>query len=150
MVGYALAALLGGALFTWAVRVIVMSLVSKAWPMADGTVLSSALTSGFGKGGPHYDLTVTYSYRVEGTEYTGDNVDFAGATYSFASSGERRLERYAVGSQVNVYYSPNKPRRSVLEPGFRFSSLYMLVIGGVILVGGIQGLTGHAVIIFGH
>jgi len=47
---------------------------------------------------------------------------------------------------VNVYYNPNNPNRSVLEPRFPFSMLLPLLVGGVFLAAGILGLTGHEAI----
>jgi len=58
------ATVLGGVLFAWAGRACVLGWLSRSWPTVEGAILSSNLTRGFGKGGPHYDLSVTYSYRV--------------------------------------------------------------------------------------
>lgn len=139
----ALPILLGGALFGWAAWSCALGWLSRTWPTVEGTILSSTLTHGFSRGGPHHDLSVSYSYQVEGTEYTGDTVDFAGATYTFASSGERHFALYPVGARVRVHYNPTTPHRSVLEPGFPLNMLLPLLMGGVFLTGGILGLTGH-------
>jgi hypothetical protein len=61
---------------------------------------------------------VEYEYSVFGVSHSADRIAFG---YSGSSFGwwvaEQHLEPYHPGAQVVVYYDPNNPAESVLEPG---------------------------------
>ena len=63
-----------------------------------------------------YSAAVTYEYRVVGEKYTGNKIAF-GAMSSSASYAHGVLDRYPVGKQVVVHYSPEHPAEAVLETG---------------------------------
>jgi hypothetical protein len=140
--------LAGGAFLTWAGMMCVRSWSSRLWPQAEATILSSTLAYHFGRGGPSYTPTVSYSYQIAGQTYTGDKIDCFEPSYMFKARGWRRLAPYGVGSRVKVSYDAERPSLSVLEPGMRLSDLptlvLLLLIPSLFLVVGILGLVGRA------
>ena len=53
---------------------------------------------------------------------------------------ENLLEKYKPGDEVKVYYNPNNPKDSVLEPGISFGMMLMPMLGLVVIVCGILGV----------
>jgi hypothetical protein len=54
---------------------------------------------------------VSYEYKVNGNNYSGDCVSFGSAPTA------SQQNQYKQGSSVSIFYKPNKPSVSVLEPG---------------------------------
>ena len=74
-----------------------------------------------------------YRYVVGGRERTGDRVCFGdGLGVSWRSSAERRAGRYPVGRKVSVFYDPEEPDVSVLEPGAQ-AVTYGGIAAGVVM-----------------
>ena len=148
MLGALVETVAGGAFLTWIARTIAQGLMSHGWPQVEGTVKSSALDYSFGRGGPTYTPSVTYSYVVEGRAYDGKDIDVVGPQYTFERRGRRRLAPYGVGARVRVFYSPRRPNRAVLEPGIRLDEIPMLTVisvaMGFVFVYGLLGLVGRA------
>jgi hypothetical protein len=48
---------------------------------------------------------------------------------------EASLVRYPQGEIVDVYYNPNRPQRSLLEPSFSLSKLIYPGVGLLVLAG---------------
>lgn len=65
-------------------------------------------------------LSIAYSYRFKGTEYSGT---LATVTLEAKSMSDRALQpwmqRYPNGKSLTVYVNPEKPAESVLEPSAR-------------------------------
>jgi hypothetical protein len=80
--------------------------------------------------GEMYRAAVTYRYEVDGEELLGCRVRFGDSlSFGWASPARGIVKRYTSGRQVTVRYDPNKPKDSVLEPGFNSFLLLELVIG---------------------
>lgn len=95
------------------VSCITGGIASTSWPSVAGTITRSELYTSFED--QSTSPYVTYVFTVSDRQYTGGRVSFG-----FSS---RVLERYHVGQTVQVYYSPENPERSVLEPGFGIDRL---------------------------
>lgn len=93
---------------------------SQTWPSTDGVILASELKTDIGKSDdmePKYKAAITYRYAVEDYEYTGERVSFAGQTFLEKGKADNLVKRYNKGKRVKVYYDPETPHVSVLEPG---------------------------------
>ena len=92
---------------------------SQNWPSTEGVILTSELKTDLGKSDdvdPKYKAAITYRYAVEGYEYTGERVSFAGQTFLKKPKADSLVKRYNRGKRVKVYYDPKTPHVSVLEP----------------------------------
>ena len=82
-----------------------------------------------------YRSVVSYSYRVGGRPLVGNRVRFGDdALLSWPGPAARLVERYRFGSAVPVFYNPDSPEESLLEPGltrahFFWSAIALLVLG---------------------
>ena len=93
---------------------------SLKWPSAEGVILSSEVKTDLGKSDdadPKYTAAITYRYAVEGYEYTGERVSFAGQTFLKKGRADSLVMRYNKGKRVKVCYNPETPHISVLEAG---------------------------------
>jgi hypothetical protein len=93
---------------------------SQNWPSVEGVIFTSEVKTDLGKSDdvdPKYTAAITYRYTVEGYEYTGERVSFAGQTFLKKGKADRLVMRYDKGKRVKVYYDPKTPHVSVLEPG---------------------------------
>jgi len=80
---------------------------------------------------------VTYEYRVGTRRFTGHRISLGEDPGDFQVA--ETLQRYPAGSQVTVYYNPDKPSQAVLEAGapegvWRTMIIFILVLI-VLLVG---------------
>ena len=109
---------------------------SSAWPSVMGAVLTSEVEkSGGGEGGPTYRAGVTYEYDVQGSTHVSKRVHFADDRTSWGWSKAKRLvAKYRPEQRVDVYYDPDNPKISVLEPGFN-SAIIAKEIFGLIFLG---------------
>jgi len=93
---------------------------SQDWPSVEGVILTSEVKTDLGKSNdvdPKYLAAITYRYVVEGYEYTGERVSFAGQTFLEKGKADSLVKRYNRGKRVKVYYDPKTPHVSVLEAG---------------------------------
>jgi hypothetical protein len=93
---------------------------SRGWPSTQGRLVYKELE---GDRGLRRNLVVRYEYAIEGVDYEGSRVSFAGV-------GRRRAPReLAAGRPVSVYFDPARPYESVLYPGFvSLRSLMVLLL----------------------
>jgi Protein of unknown function (DUF3592) len=126
---------------------------SLQWPSVEGIIERSEVTtshsnvtstSSHRKRKTTYHTYVEYAYSVNGTPHTSKVVWF-GDDYSsnIRSSHTAVTERYPKGNKVKVFYDPNDPTLAVLEPGAKFSSYVIYVLGWVLAsVGALLMLSG--------
>jgi hypothetical protein len=116
---------------------------SEDWPSTEGVIITSEVKTDFGKSDdvdPKHNAAITYRYTVDGTEYTGERISFAGQTFLKKGRADSLVMRYNVGKRVKVYYNPKTPHVSVLEPGTTsraptgmIAGLFILLIALLIL-----------------
>ncbi|MAS94062.1 MAG: hypothetical protein CMO55_12775 [Verrucomicrobiales bacterium] len=90
-----------------------------------------------------YQPTAGYTYQVDGTEYTGENIRFAELDYhnrGARNKAQKVIDPYSNYPTVKAYYNPADPSVSVLEPGVTLAtfgaitdSILWLLFGIVIL-----------------
>lgn len=109
------------------------------WPSTAGEIVSAETVGGYTDSVKSYWVVrpvVSYAYNVGGQELIGDRLTF--------KPRQRRLERseqaaqetiaqYKKGQQVRVFYSPDDPTQSVLEPGSADGLLVPSLIGLLIM-----------------
>ena len=103
---------------------------SASWPSTQCQITSSRLDRTGSGTKTKFRPSVSYSYTVQGTGYTGNQIRTV-SSYSSQGRAEAELGRYRVGSTVPVYYDPVKPASSLLEPGVT-RSVYLILAAGVV------------------
>ena len=94
---------------------------SQAWPSTMGRIVAaevkrSVSTDDDDRTRYSYYPSVQYEYSVGSQTYTGKRIAFGGVTgYSSESRAAADLAHFPQGSQVAVYYNPEKPGEAVLE-----------------------------------
>lgn len=147
---------LGAGLFalTWGIQGVLASLASKDWPTAEGTITQSELEKRRKKGGAAsnqrrnrftYTPRVTYEFIVEGQTYTGTRLSFSDYATSNEDQMQQVLAPYPVGTQITVYYDPDKPTECSLQTGFGWTPVavtgagcILSFIGSIALAGSIK------------
>jgi len=117
---------------------------STQWPSVEGVIESSQIKRSKKDNKTMYSAEVIYRYNVDGAELKNETVSFGG---DFSSSSKSMvadvIDKYAVASTVPVFYEPENPSNSVLEPGVTWKSYLVYVFGmvflgvGVIVAGGL-------------
>lgn len=128
--------LTGATIAGFGVRTVLQARESAAWPSAQGIIRTSTVTSQRGsKGGTTYKPEVTYTYTVDGAEYTGNLIAYglkgSSASRSFAQHYD---SKYPEGSAIPVAYDPARPQTSVLEPGVSKRAFIMVAFGAIFAV----------------
>jgi hypothetical protein len=147
MIGLALGALLAtglvllgvGAWLVWQWRAL--GVASTTWPTARGTIKSSRLVPHDADGIDMFTARVTYEYKVGVNTYSGDRLRFGGYAGT-REEAQRDVDKYPVGTPIDVRYAPRQPQTSTLEAGAGGVSA-----AGLALASGGSGLIALAVAI---
>jgi hypothetical protein len=108
---------------------------SEKWPSVDGVITQSSLeTMGFGRK-QTFKAKIEYQYQVNGRGYRASRVKFVDTTGSSESAAQSVASKYPVNSAQKVYYNPDDPSNSVLEPGASAGSVVMLAMGPLAVIG---------------
>ncbi len=75
---------------------------------------------------------VRYEYEVGGIKYSSRTVAFG-----LTRAPSEYIKKYRVGFNVPVYYNPDKPKVSVLEPGRANVIVYLTIFGLILSIAGI-------------
>jgi len=89
------------------------------------------------KSGGAYHAEIMYNYFVKNQIYSNNKVAFGDYGSSNPQHARSISNLYQKGKEVTVYYQPEDPQNSVLEPGFQTQALIMPVIGFVFFVAGV-------------
>ncbi len=90
------------------------------------------------EGGTRFRPIVRYAFEVRGRTYESERISIGAATgteSSEAQDARRVVERYPLGAEVDVWFDPRDPGRSVLVPGIPRAEIVVAVVAGVALVG---------------
>jgi hypothetical protein len=121
-------------------NLVFQSIRAKSWPTTVGTIRTAQIGQhSSSKGGSTYSADISYSYSVGDTRYLGTKVAF-GMMSASASYARGVLNRYPVGAEVQVYYSPTNPGTAVLEPGVHGGAWICFGVGGVFALFGVMFL----------
>jgi hypothetical protein len=107
---------------------------SNNWPVTDGVITSSEVEV-WGHHPIMYRPSITYQYTIGGQEFTCSQVS-SGATFYSGNGLEQAseiVEKYPVGSIVQVHYNPRNPANAVLETQTEQINYIPLIIGVVMV-----------------
>lgn len=101
---------------------ISLGLSSRSWLNTKGTIISSEIVIDHGS----YISKIQYSFEVVGKVYTSYSISAAPNWWywgNLKSIAENRVAKYPVNSVIDVYYKPEAPEKSLLEPGVYIFSI---------------------------
>ncbi|RKD87678.1 DUF3592 domain-containing protein [Mangrovibacterium diazotrophicum] len=99
-------------IIAYTAKLLLLAKQSAKWPSTRGVIVTGFDLEVSGR------LNFLYEYTVDGTRHQGGK--------PFIATSFKRIERekiaqltisYPIGRQVEVYYKPEKPKISTLEPG---------------------------------
>ncbi len=90
---------------------------SADWPSVSGKVTCSRAQSTRVDKRMRYTPVVKYAYAVHGRSYAGGRISASDMHQKTIIRAKDILRKYPVGGQVPVYYDPDDPGVSLLEPG---------------------------------
>lgn len=123
-----------------AVRQWIKVAEAKRWAVTFATILESHVEGSSDDGGRQYAPVIKYEYTVGARVHIGDTLAF-GARHLTEGGiwGEKKarrfVEKYPVGSRVEIHYQPNLPWKSVLEVRSAIANLLVLIGTAFLLVG---------------
>lgn len=117
--------IVGVTVFGFGVRQYMRAQKSNSWPYVMGEVVYSDVERRSDEDGTTYSAEVEYEFTVADRLLSGNLVKFGETSSSNSSHARRIVNRYPVGSEVRVFYDPNDPYLSVLEPGVHASTYFM-------------------------
>lgn len=91
---------------------------SARWPATDGRVVATSVETTIAGPGINYLPSVSYEYWVEDARFVNDRLEFIPKAVPSKDDARLITQRYPVGGQVTVYYSPDELRESVLRRGW--------------------------------
>jgi hypothetical protein len=116
---------------------------SKGWPQANGHIRSGKIEI-YSDESTYYRPEIEYTFTVKGEKYSGENIGLIMQGYNTEKEAQNILDTYSIGKQVTVYYDPQDPNMSLLEPGvpgdawlFAGFGLFFALMGGVFVMIGI-------------
>lgn len=114
----------------WGWRVLKQAQLTRQWPQTTGMIETSE------PGSEHDDLLphIVYRYRIGNEEYRAP-FRFPEGTNPMPEFAASYLKKYPVGAEVTVFYNPEQPQDSTLEPAAR-GDWMILALGILMLAGG--------------
>ena len=135
---------IGLGIMIWGTKVLSNARASADWPATPGVITASSVersqsssSSSSSSSRPTYSANISYSYSVEGSNYTSGTVSFGQYGSSDSDHAREIVSRYPVNKEVDVFYNPEKPETSVLEPGVTWSSYLILGMGAIFAFAGL-------------
>lgn len=103
---------------------------TKQWPVVVGIIEISEPTSKEDELLPH----IVYRYAVNGSVLRSP-FEFPSGTNPMPEFAQAYVKKYPIGAQVQVYYNPQQPQQSTIEPSTQ-GDWMILVLGIMMAVGG--------------
>lgn len=129
-----LVTLAGLAISLWGWLILRQSKQRRQWPSVTGVIEASE---------PHSEQddllpNIVYRYEVGGETYRR-SLQFPGGTNPMPEFAQSYVDKYPVGAEVQVYYQPDRPGQSTLEPQTR-GDWMILALGILMTVGAAASL----------
>jgi len=118
----------------WGLRVLIAARKTAQWPTVEGIVKQSEPVSEHDELLPH----IVYQYGVGDQKYNS-TVKFPPDTNPLPEFARSYVEKFPVGATVEVYYNPQQPEESTLEPHLQ-GDWMILAMGLLMAVGGVVAL----------
>ena len=120
----------------------VLGIRSLSWSTVRGRIVQKGVTEddslymGAGKGAAGWTPRIRYRYAIDGREYEGDQIAFNQPNFSTQESAAKYVERFASGTECEVYHNPSDPAFSTLQRGATPVTLFCLVLGVALMAAG--------------
>ena len=107
---------------------------SMHWQTTTGKIIASEVTHGpqTERGGtraaPKFYPEIKYEYVVNGAMFSSERRGIGGEIGMAENAARTIAERYAVGSDVTVYYDPARPAEALLEQQITGLELHQLIL----------------------
>lgn len=104
---------------------------------AEGIIVSSSTYTSKSKRTVYYHYNIEYEFNVNGRYYLSNEITFSGEYSTHEEETQGYIREYPIGKKVIVYYDPQDPNFSVLEPDIYFNAelnMFFLVIALSIFV----------------
>lgn len=111
------------------VRIFLQALQIQSWPTVQGVVTRSELETKF-EGTITYLAHIEYDFNINGKSYSSSSIRTRGASNQHQSDIAALVEKFPVGSAVNVYYNQKDPTESYLEAGVDIVN-YIIIISPI-------------------
>jgi hypothetical protein len=125
----------GALLLYFGTKGILLAVQSASWPHTSATVISSSVKRFSGSAGSRtqHQAEIRYEFPVENKRYSGFHY------YASPDAGEpmRLVEQHPEGTMITVYYMPDNPAESLLEPGLRVKAFVMPAGGLLFFIAGL-------------
>ena len=104
-----------------------------SWPVAKGRVIQSKVNEIRTSRGniriARLCLELDYIYLAGDEVYEGNRLNAGWRCFASENRIKELLEKYPSGRAVNVYYNPDHPEQSMLEPGLDWSIFFLWGVG---------------------
>jgi hypothetical protein len=136
---FSLAISVGGCfIFYLTIQELWQAKVSAGWPTVKGQITSSLIQENKGRWGT-YSPKISYRYSVNGATLEGSVTGYGqlgwGAYTESRDKAADKIAQHLLNQTVIVYYDPQTPNRSCLEPGRNdFSVYFYLCLGGLMMM----------------
>jgi len=116
----------------WTLKELYFAIVSENWPSTKGKITYSQVEVMSRKHAPK----VIYEYTVNGQNCSNSKISFSQLRV-FPKTAQIIVSQYQIGEEVDVYYSPQHPKYSVLERG----NVKRALLNALVFGAGFSGLT---------
>ncbi|MHC4082207.1 MAG: DUF3592 domain-containing protein [Planctomycetota bacterium] len=116
---------------------------SGQWPTVTATIVSSDVETRHRSGdatgmrterGFEYLPRIVYEYSANGARHRADRITFDDLRFDSHLAAKTIADQYAPGTEVTVYYDPERPERAVLEPGLSWTAYLLPAFGAVLML----------------
>ncbi|PZO36085.1 MAG: hypothetical protein DCF19_22530 [Pseudanabaena frigida] len=114
---------------------------NKSWDSVNGRIINSFISSSKSKSIYYFTPNINYRYTVAKTSYTNNTISFNTTETANKNEAEAKIAKYPIGAEIKVFYNPNSPSISCIEPNFFlwenlfvFSYSAFIVAFGIILI----------------
>lgn len=126
--------IIGLTLIVLSIRVIMKSKKSINWPITDGVIMKSGLTTTGGDSESSticYNAEIKYKYKVDCIEFESTRIYFGSKISSSGKQEKSKLlvRKYPEFKKVSVYYNLENFKESVLETDVQSGLYWGLVLG---------------------
>ncbi|MFX1377428.1 MAG: DUF3592 domain-containing protein [Promethearchaeota archaeon] len=137
---------IGILIFILIIRYIVITTRCSKWPVVTGEVIQSQMKPKYKKLAEFadtfhtpaaiYQPDITYTYEIDGEKYSNNTLRPTGRNvYKEKPLVQRVLNIFPEGRKVYIFYDPQNPQKSVLDPWIRFSPVAITVPTALIFLG---------------
>jgi hypothetical protein len=109
--------------FSYGIAGFYKAVKSNSWPTATGIILSSQVIKPSGKS-TKYIADIKYSYKSNNKEYHSNKFNASNAR-GISGWARNVVKQYPINSSAKIYYNPDNPEDSVIEPGLQYENYYM-------------------------